>query len=234
YAESQDITYEGDRADYTISIRTEASSTAAYNFIITDSLPCLDYTPDAMAQYDSPDANTVGFCQNPAFQPDECIELRLYPAYSSINDPDDFATANPTIPLNYVDTDGNEGVINVPYNSVGGFGTNENILYKITWLDVLGDISPGAGISTLIWSSVDIGVAAIVTPDDNRNIATMTLVGNVAEDSPTYPMLNQYRVRNEADFEIVVGTDTIYAGEIQDDLIINDEGMIFRPQKNNQ
>ncbi len=226
YARSADITYEDDAASFDIRIRTEASGSTPYFWRITDNLPCLDYTPNATTQYESVDLGDPP-CSNMAFQPDSHIMLRIYDAYVSYPDGATFAASNPTIPLQYVDTNGNSGVLNIPFDDLG-FGSVE---YRMNWADIEAVLGPGVGLSSVVWDSEDIGVQAIVTPQDNRVVAQLSLVGTVAPDTPAYPMLDQYRVRNYAHFDIIYGDNETYIGFIQDDVIIDDRAPILSPVK---
>ena len=226
YAGTQDITYEDDEASFAVFIRTSAGGSTPYYWRITDPLPCLDYTPNASTQYESMDLNT-GYCANPAYQPTDFISLSIYPDVTNITDPANFVAVHPTIPLDYVDTNGNTGTFDVPIETSAA----TYITYQISWADVQSILGAGVGLSDLIWDSQSIGVQAIVTALEGRSVAQLRLKGTVAPDTPTYPMLNQYRVRNYGHFNIIAGGDDTYVGVIQDDVIIQNKAPIIRAQK---
>lgn len=228
YAGTQDITFENDKAYFQVYILSSSAGSTPYFFRITDPLPCLDYTPNASTQYESKALNT-GHCEHPAYQPTDFIHLILYTAYTNINNADDFAADNPTIPLDYVDTNGNSGTFNVqneqPYPNASF------VSYKLYWSEIEAILGAGVGISDLIWDSQDIGVQAIVTSQNGRSVAQMRMEGNVAADTPEYPMLNQYRVRNYGHFNIITGDNDNYIGAIQDDVIIRREAPFLYTSK---
>lgn len=226
YFSLQDVTFEGDEAWFFINIRTSSASTTPYYFKIIDPLPCLDYTPNAATQYESQDVHDPA-CVNPAYQPTNFIELQLYQQYLTISDADDFVNDNPTLPLRYIDTNGNMDTLHVPHISTSSF----TITYQIEWADVQAALGSGVGLSNLIWDSEDFDVQVGLTANNLRTAARIYLSGTVAEDTPTYPMLDQYRVRNYAYFYVEAGGQEDSLGFIQDDVIISDTFPIIRPQK---
>lgn len=228
YAGTQDITFENDRAYFDVFILSSSAGSTPYFWRITDPLPCLDNTPNASTQYESKALNT-GHCEHPAYQPTDFINLLMYVSYTNINNADDFIALNPTIPLDYVDTNGNTGTINVPNEYT--FPNASYVSYKISWGEVQTLLGPGIGISDLIWDSQSIGVQATVTTQSGRSVAALKMEGTVAPDTPEYPMLNQYRVRNYGHFNIITGDNDNYIGAIQDDVIIRREGPILYTSK---
>ncbi|MFK7932679.1 MAG: hypothetical protein AB8G22_04165, partial [Saprospiraceae bacterium] len=226
FASGQDKTYAGEDADFFINIRTSSASTTPYYWKIIDPLPCLDYTPNAATQYESQLPSSTA-CGNPAYQPTDHINLTMDIRYVTIPDKDDFVLNNPTIPLEYIGTDGSHDTLHVPHTVTGFY----NIDYEISWAEILNQIPSGIGIAKLIWDSESIGVFVGVTPSNLRTAARMILRGDVAEDSQTYPMQNSYRVRNYAYFYIDDGVEEDSLGFIQDDVEIIDAYPILRAQK---
>ena len=229
YYSQQDITFEGDAATFTTDIRSAAAGTTPYFWCITDPMPCLDYTPNAPTQYESLPINHPNHCANPAFQPTDKILISIYPEYTNISDTVAFRLNNPTIPINYTDSDGNSGTLDIPFNNTNAWWGI--MTYEMSWADVETKISPASGLSEVQWCSEEIGLQASVTPFDNRTIGRLQLIGTVAEDTPAYPVLDQYRVRNYGHFDIIVEGDSTYIGFIQDDVIIFDKSPAIRVNK---
>ena len=195
YTGVQTNTFEGDAATFEIAGRTQSSSTIPYYWRLVDPLPCLDSVSTNGTQYYSQHPSSSA-CANPAFQPTDNINLKIDTRYVSISDNAAFGANNPTIPLEYIATDGSTGSMQVPLQSVGTY----SLIYEISWAEVLTQIAPAIGISNLTWDSESIGVLVPVISQNNRIFATMTLNGEVAEDTPTYSMLPGYRLNNRAYF----------------------------------
>lgn len=227
YYALQTITYADDQAQFVVTIRTNSASTTPYYFKIIDPLPCLDNTTSGGTQYISPSTIDPA-CANPAYQPTDNIQLKLNPDYLTITDEEAFVANNPTIPLQYEDTNGNLDTLHVAYSETDFW----YIIYQIDWADVQSQLGAGVGISKLIWDSEDFDVQMGLNSVSLRAAAQMILNGTVAENNPpTYPMLNQYRVRNYAYFYIEAGGQEDSLGYIQDDVTIFDEAPALLPQK---
>ncbi|MFK7936675.1 MAG: hypothetical protein AB8G22_24390, partial [Saprospiraceae bacterium] len=193
FAGVQDKTFEGEGTEYEIIVRTAAASTTPYYWKVIDPFPCLDYTPSNASQYTSQDPSSPA-CANPAYQPTDFIYLKMDNRYVTIADNAAFEAAYPTIPLEYVGTDGSSGTIQVPHKATGSI----TLEYEISWAEVLNQIPSGIGIAKLIWDSESIGVFIRVTSENNKNAATMKIAGEVAEDTPSYPMVGGYELLNHA------------------------------------
>lgn len=217
----QDITTAGGQASFNLSVRTESSSSLPYYFKVVDILPCLDNTPNAATQYESPGLNDP-ICSNMAFQPTDYILMSLSYNYLTIEDPNSFAANNPTLPLDLVTSNDDTITINIPFLQ----DYFSQLQYQISWADIQSVIGNGVDVTKVIWDSEAIGVQVIVTAQDDRQAARLSIAGNVADDTPAYPMLDQYRVRNYAHFYIKALDNEQYIGAVHDDVIIFDENPI--------
>jgi uncharacterized repeat protein (TIGR01451 family)/LPXTG-motif cell wall-anchored protein len=226
YFSQNPITFEGDRADFGIYIRTAAAGTSPYFFRITDPLPCLDYTPNAATQYES---HTLGgtACAEPAYQPDIDISIELDPTLLSVGDSTAFAAAHPTIPLHVRTTTGADVIVDVPYAGLTGFGMMQYLITGPALTAALG----GAGASDLVVDSRDFGLQVKVTPYDGQIAARLYLRGNIAHDTAAHPMLDQYRVRNYGHFDMFFGTESRYVGAIQDSVIVTNRSPVLSVTK---
>jgi len=224
---ARDFTHAGEEALFTMEVTSRSASSSPYSFKVIDPLPCLDYTPNAITQYESPgllDPN----CSNPAFRPTNFIEIALFEEYLNIPDKQNFIDNNPTIPISFEDTNGNLDTLHIPYER----STGNSIRYKMLWADIEAQLVVGANISKVTWNSEDSGILVGLTTANNRTVAYLRLDGSIAEDNPpTYPMEEQYRVRNTAHYYINDGSGETLIGSPSADVIVLDKRPTLEPSK---
>ena len=236
YYNVRDVTFEDAEGFFDIDIRTRSSSSLPYFFRIVDPLPCLDNNTTAGTSVNTYISNAPGAtCANPAFQPDNFIEIYLSETYTTMVSTDDFVANNPTVPLRYTATDGSMGVINLPFDRVGtiSFTQGPSAIYRISWAEIMAQIGAGTVLAELTFDSQDVGLQIGIVARNNAQAFRMRLDGTVAPTSMTYPIGEGDRVVNTAHYFITTEDGETDAGSTADDLLIEARRPAVRLLKDN-
>lgn len=253
-------TYADREVSFRVNVMTVASSTSPYYFRLSDPLPCLDVhpTPSETTQYTSPTdpatpnggtnqslissdspktfsmANVPG-CLNPAFLPDDNIEIKIDTASTSITPAgaDQWIIDHPTITIELWSTapDGTTSPvsIDVPFLAKDG----AYLRYRVSWDAIVAALPAGNVLSGVVWDSRSIDLQQTPYPTNDHTAAEIFLNGTVAPNTAEYPILEQYRVRNRSHWEVFnsLTAPSNYIGNVQADVIILRDGPILVPDK---
>lgn len=237
YYNVRDVTFEDGEGIFDIDVRTRSSSSLPYFFRVVDPLPCLDNNTTGGTTANTYTSNAPGVtCANPAFQPDDFIELYFSEEYTTMVSTDAFIADNPTVPLSYTATDGSMGVLNLPYDRVGRVlpgVPGDFAIYKISWADIMAQIGAGIELAELSFDSQDVGLQIGITPRNNAQAFRMRLDGTVAPTSAAFPIEQDDRVVNTAQYFITTEDEETDAGTRSAQLFIEARRPTVRLLKDN-
>lgn len=237
YYNVRDVTFEDGEGIFDVDIRTRSSSSLPYFFRVVDPLPCLENNTTAGTTANTYTSNAPGVtCANPAFQPDDFIEIYLSEQYSTMLSTAAFIADNPTVPLRYTATDGSMGVLNLPYDRVGRVLPGipgDFAIYKISWADVMATIGAGLELAELTFNSQDVGLQIEVTPQNNAIAFRIRLSGTVTPTTAAFPIERDDRLVNIAQYFITTDDGETDAGTRSAQLFIEARRPAIRLLKDN-